>query len=531
MGNVWVVLPLACLAAGAFVVYLVARLLPHRNELLALLTAMIFAGALGALVRLAGLSPTPPGTSEGLLTWGHFGSGGAFLRADRGALMIAGIALGMGMLVTTYSGRYLALDKRYENYYPLLLLLVTGLLGMVMAADLFSLYMFCELMSVAAYVLVAFRRRTDTAIEAGFKYLVMGSVGTITILLGISFVYRETGTVALSQAIGSLGPWTRIGVACFLVGLGIKSAIVPLHTWLPDAHGRAPSSISAMLSGVIVQSAFYVLLKVCLGLGFPAHSLGTLLVVFSFFNMTLGNGLALVQTNTKRLLAYSTIAQMGYIMFSIGIGLRYDIPVAIQAGFFLLLTHAVMKGLAFLCKGVCHFYCDAVTIRQLRGTVTRLPMVAVVFSVALTGLAGVPPLAGFPGKWLMLTGALRSANILGYVGLVVFLLNSLLSLGYYLPLIGTLFARKTSEDFAELSRADFGELGRAISDTPRSSSQIQISLWMALPLLVLGALVLGIGLYPGPWLELAAGAGVDLVAPCYDVLGSVQGALIEGLGR
>ena len=445
-GDVWVVLPLACLAGGAFAIYLVARLLTARNELLALLTALVFATALGALAPLFRL------TRAGYLPrWGHFGSGGAFLRADPGALMVAGVALGLGMLVTVYSGRYLAFDSRLESYYPLLLLLVTGLVGMVLAADLFNLYMFCELMSIAAYVLVAFRRRLDTAIEAGFKYLVMGSVGTVTILLGISFVYRETGTLALPLLLPPSGgagmgggAWTRAGVACFLVGLGIKSAIVPLHTWLPDAHGRAPSSISAMLSGVIVQSAFYALLKVSLGLGFPARDLGTLLIVLSLLNMTLGNGLALVQTHTKRLLAYSTIAQMGYIMLSIGVGLRYDVPGAIQAGFLLLLAHAVMKGLAFLCQGICHFYCDATLIADLRGTAARLPLVAVAFSLALAGLASVPPLAGFTAKWFILMGILRSSDALGYVGLAVFLLNSLLALGYYLPLIGTLFTPPSS---------------------------------------------------------------------------------------
>lgn len=492
-GNVWVALPLACLAGGACVVYLVARLLTDRNDLLALLTALFFAAALGAVALLSGLARALLGSAGGVPTWGHFGSDGAFLRADPGALMVASVALGLGMLVAVYSGRYLALDQRYENYYPLLLLLVTGLVGMVMAADLFNLYMFCELMSVAAYVLVAFRRRTDTAIEAGFKYLVMGSVGTITVLLGISFIYRETGTLALSQATGAMGPWTRAGVACFLVGLGIKSAIVPLHTWLPDAHGRAPSSISAMLSGIIVQSAFYALLKVCLGLGLPARSLGTLLIMFSLFNMTLGNGLALVQTNTKRLLGYSTIAQMGYIMLSIGVGLRADIPVAVQAGFFLLVAHAVMKGLAFLCKGVCHFYCDTVTITQLRGTASRLPLVAVSFSIALAGLAGVPPLAGFIGKWLMLMGSVRSADTLAYVGLVAFLLNSLISLGYYLPLIGKLFTPLT------LAATQDGQ-------------RVHISPWMVVPVVALAALVVVIGFYPGPWLEWAADVSAYLLA-------------------
>jgi len=486
-GEVGVVLPLALLGSGAFAMYLIARLLTDRNDLLALLTALVFAAALVTLLQLAtGVGHLP--------AWGHFGEGGAFLRADPGASVVAGVALGLGLLVALYSGRYLTLDRRYEDYYPLLLLLVAGLVGMVMAADLFNLYMFCELMSVAAYVLVAFRRRTDTAIEAGFKYLIMGSVGAVTILMGMSFVYRETGQLVLAQMTDAPGPWTRAGLACLLVGFGIKSAIVPLHTWLPDAHGRAPSSISAMLSGIIVQSAFYALLRISLELGFPARDLGTLLIVLSLFNMTLGNGLALVQTNTKRLLGYSTIAQMGYIMLSVGVGLRYAIPAAIQAGFFLLLAHAAMKGLAFLCKGVCHFYCDATTINQLRGTAARMPLVAVAFSIALAGLAGVPPLAGFAGKWFVLTGGVQAADALAYVGLAAFLLNSLLALGYYLPLIGTLFTPASPTH------------GRGA----REGSRIQISPWMVVPIVTLGALVLAVGLYPQPWLDWTAEAATYL---------------------
>jgi formate hydrogenlyase subunit 3/multisubunit Na+/H+ antiporter MnhD subunit len=330
----------------------------------------------------------------------------------------------------------------------------------------------------------------------------MGSVGTVTILLGISFVYRETGSTTLVQAIETPGPWARAGAACLLVGLGLKSAIAPLHTWLPDAHGRAPSSISAMLSGVVVQSTFYTLLKVCLGLRLPARGLGTLLLVLAPLNMVLGNGLALVQTHTKRLLAYSTIAHMGYLMFSVGIGLRHGVPLAIQSGFFIILAQAVMKGLAFLCKGVCHFYRNATTIAQLRGTATDMPLVAVAFSGALAGLAGVPPLVGFTSKWLVLRGALRSPDVLGYVGMAVFLLNSLLALGYYLPLIGTLFASPQS---------------------PSAVKEGRISPWMALPIVVLGALVLAIGIYPGPWLDWMADAGTYLL--------TLSPELAEGLGK
>ncbi len=506
--NIWVLLPLALLAIGAFVVYLTARLLIRRNDLLATLTALFFALALGSLLPTFLAVRQALHTNAPMPTWGRFGTGDAFLRADPGALVIIGVTLGLGALVTIYSGRYLALDQRYETYYPLLLLLSAGLSGMVLAADLFNLYMFCELMSAAAYALVAFRRRTRTAIEAGFKYLIMGSVGTIIVLLGISFIYRESGQLLLptpgDAPGGDLGVWTRVGAACFLVGLGVKSAIVPLHTWLPDAHGRAPSSISAMLSGIVIQSAFYAMLKVGLGLGLPARYLGNVLILLSLFNMTLGNGMALVQTYTKRLLGYSTIAQMGYVMLSVGIGLRYNLPAAIQAGFFLLLAHAVMKGLAFLSKGVCHFYYHTTTISQLRGVSVQLPLVAVVFSVALAGLGGVPPLAGFVGKWFILTRALQASDQWVYLALTLFLLNSLLALGYYLPLIGALFSppdQTTRRGVAQ--RAD---------EESEKQTEVKISPWMAIPLVILGALVLVIGLYPGPWLNWAEDVSLYLLA-------------------
>jgi formate hydrogenlyase subunit 3/multisubunit Na+/H+ antiporter MnhD subunit len=301
-------------------------------------------------------------------------------------------------------------------------------------------------------------------------------------LLGIALVFRETGQLTLGIAQTERGLWLRAGSACLLVGLGLKSAIVPLHTWLPDAYGRAPGSVSAMLAGIISKSTLVLMLKVGLGLGLPAETLGLGLLLLSFLNMTLGNGLALVQTHTKRLLAYSSIAQTGYIMFSLGIGLRYGLPQALQAGMFLLLTHAVMKATAFLSKGVCHFYNDATLTTELRGTAQRLPLPALTFGLALAGLAGIPPLAGFVSKWFILTEGLRAADGLAYVGLGIFLLNSLLALGYYLPLIVRLFTPLPDG---------------ALEGT---AERVKLSPWMALPLLGLGALIIAMGLNPGPWL-------------------------------
>lgn len=477
--NIGVVLPLIILVGGAFAIYLVARLITSRNEWLAALTAMVFAAALGALLTLG----RAPGSAS--LMWGNTmagvsGMGSVVLQADAGAIFVGGIALTMGLCVAVYSGRYLSLDHRYRTYYPLLLLMLTGLLGMVMTTDLFNLYLFTELMSIAAYVLVAFRRRTDTSIEAGFKYLIMGTVGTLTLLMGITLIYRETGTLTIPQPIVAPGVWARAGLACIWVGLGIKSAIVPLHTWQPDAYGRAPGSVSALLSSIV--GPFYILLKLSLALGFPARDLGLGLMICALLNMFLGNGMALMQTNTKRLLAYSSIAQLGYVMFSVGVGLHYGLPEAVQAGFFLLAVQTVMKGLAFLSKGVCNFYDHTTSIEQLRGTFRRLPLIALTFSVAIIGLIGIPPLAGFTGKWFILTEVWHAGDILVYAGIVIFLLNTLLSLGYYLPVLAMIF-----------SPASLRQL--PAQDTP---PPVKISGWMIVPLVALTILVVVIGIFPGP---------------------------------
>lgn len=476
-GSFGVILPLISLLAGAFIVYLLARLVTPSNQVLAVCTAVVFLSALVMVARLPMQAASM--TDAGEVPANGLQIGATTLRATPGALFISALTMGLGLCVAIYSGHYISLDQRYHIYYPLLLLMSTGILGMMMAADLFAIYLFCELMSIAAYVLVAFRRQTDTAVEAGFKYLVLGSVATLSMLLGIAWVYREAGTVALPIRM-SQGPWMRAGMACFLVGLALKSGIVPLHTWLPDAYGRAPSSVGAFMAGVTSKSTLILMVQVALDLGMAGHDLGRLLILLSFANMTVGNLLALVQQNTKRLLAYSSIAQAGYIMFALGIGLRYDQPTAIQAGFFLLLAHAVMKGLAFLCKGVCHFYVGTTLVRELRGTFRQLPLVAGTFSLAMLGLVGFPPLAGFTAKWFILSAALGSGDRLTHIGVVVFLVNTLMSLGYYLPLIINLF--RSSPDDPHLRR-------------------VSISAWMVVPVVVLGVLVVMMGVFPGAWLD------------------------------
>jgi len=472
-GN-WVLAPLLCLGAGAFVVYLVARVITRRNGILAALTALIYGASLGSVIWLGkGVSAGP------YPAWSPSGSVSPVFLIEPGALLISIVTLSLGLLVAIYSGRYLALDRRYESYYPLLLSLSAGIVGMVIAVDIFVLYLFTVLTSGAAYVLVAFRRSTETAIEAGFKYVIMGGLGAILILAGIGYVYRETGTLSLPFKAWGKGLWSQLGMAFVIAGYGIKGALVPAHTWLPDAHGRAPSSISALLSGILIEANLYVLVKVGLGMGWPTRELGWVLIVLSLLNMTVGNMLALVQEYGKRLLGYSSIAQVGYMLMAFGLGLVYERPGVVSAGLFLIVAHAVMKGLAFLCKGVCHFYCNATLVEELRGIGPRIPVTASCFVVALAGLMGVPPLAGFMGKWQTLVSVSRNADMAIWIAVGAFVLNNLLSLGYYLRLIGLIIRQDNS-----------------------GKERVYVSCWMLVPLTVLAGLVVCVGLFPQSVLSL-----------------------------
>jgi len=300
-------------------------------------------------------------------------------------------------------------------------------------------------------------------------------MGSMMILAGIGFLFRETGSLQLPYAAHSLQGWGILGAALVLFGYVVKAAIFPAHTWLPDAHGRAPSSISAMLSGIIVQSYMVVMVKLGLAFGLDRWLLGWLLVGLATCSMFVGNLMAMRQTYGKRLLGYSSIAQVGYMLAAMGLGVAYGRAEALAAGFVLLVAHAAMKGLAFLAKGIFHYYCGATMISDLRGIAHRVPFAAGGFCLAIAGLIGVPPLAGFVAKLQLLLGAMHIGETGAYWVAGLLLVNSLLSLGYYLPLIGHVLAHEDNP------------LGRCT-----------VSRWMRLPVIALSLIILLLGILPGP---------------------------------
>jgi formate hydrogenlyase subunit 3/multisubunit Na+/H+ antiporter MnhD subunit len=269
-----------------------------------------------------------------------------------------------------------------------------------------------------------------------------------------------------------------------------------MHTWLPDAHSQAPSGISAMLSGVVIEAGLVALLRALIPLVGVTSSWGTILMGFGALNMLYGNLLALRQEQVKRLLAFSSLSHVGYMLLGLGISLHVGQAAGAQGAFFHLFNHGLMKGAAFLAAGsllyALHLAAgshDPLTIQDLNGAATRYPMAALALSVAVLALGGLPPLAGFMSKWQIFVAGFTTHNAV-IAALVIFAaLNSVLSLAYYAPLVNAVYRKEPSAAV---------ERGAALPGS------------MVLPLTVLTVLIVVLGLWPNlmNWLTEPAGAAL-----------------------
>jgi proton-translocating NADH-quinone oxidoreductase chain N len=490
--------PLMLLFTGAFLAYAMGRAEHvYKRKYLAAVTALgFFTAALIVQIYLA-----PQIWSNGPQS---FNIGGTLLRMDALAVFIALVALILGTVVCLYSIIYMKDDVGQEYYYPLLLLMVAGIVGLGLATDLLVLYLFFEMMSIPSYALVVFRRHEWMAIEAGIKYIIMGAVGSVLAFFGISLVYFQTGTLSFGSLIGLLSstPLLQAALIFLIVGFGVKAAIVPLHTWLPDAHSAAPSGISAMLSGIVIGAGFFTLLRSVLVFSGAGLAVGELLIIMALLTMTVGNIMAYAQfthkdRDLKRILAYSSIAQMGYIILGVGVGLGYGIPTGYEGGLFHIMTHAFMKGLAFLCAGVFIHELGTRYLDEMQGIGLTMKVTGFAFTLSLLSLAGIPPLSGFMSEWLVFSGSILTYGSIGLWGIliaVIALVNALVSLGYYLPIIKTIY-----------STAEHGAVKKAKDPSP--------VILIAMGILAALTIILGI------WPEL----GLQAVRPAVNILLSLGG--------
>jgi proton-translocating NADH-quinone oxidoreductase chain N len=423
-----------------------------------------------------------------------------WLRVDGISLLLAGCVLLLGTLVILFSGSYMMEEVGEEKYYAMLLAMMGLMIGLVTASDLFNLWVWFEGMAISSYLLVAFYREQSASLEAGMKYLVQSATGSVLVLIGIAMVLAQTGTLNMAEiATAASGPEVNrmalLGAgALFVIGFGVKVALFPLHTWLPDAHSHAPSGISAMLSGVVIEIGLIAMLRSLAVLTGFALSWGILLMAFGALNMLYGNLLALRQTLVKRLLAYSSLSHIGYILLGLGIAMYFGIELGAQGAFFHLFNHMLMKGLAFLAVGALMYGMflqndshAALKTTDLAGAAQRYPLVAFALSIAVLALGGMPPLAGFMSKWQIFVAGFQT-RVPWVMALMIFMaLNSVLSLGYYAPLVNMMYRREPSAPVLA---------GKPLTWT------------ISLTLIVIAFLVILLGFAPGlmDWLTVPAGA-------------------------
>ncbi len=348
----------------------------------------------------------------------------------------------VSFLATVFSVRYMSRFTSISLYYSLFMLMVAGMNGVVLAGDLFNLYVFLEVAALSSYALVAFGCESEE-LEASFKYLVLSALASTFLLFAVGMLYNVTGTLNMAQVARFVqeqgkNPLVYLAVGFFTFGFGLKAAMVPFHAWLPDAHPAAPAPISAMLSGVLIKAVgVYGFCRVFFNVIGVTAPIGAMLMALGTISMLVGALIAMNQPDLKRLLAWSSISQMGYVVLAFGVGAAVlsrpepDLKVAglaIFGGLFHLFNHAAFKSLLFLCSGAIEYATGTRQLKEMGGLVERMPWTSGSCRVAALSISGVPPFNGFWSKLIIVVALIKAGfPLLAAVTVLV----SFLTLAYF----------------------------------------------------------------------------------------------------
>src|SRR5215467_2795478 len=356
----------------------------------------------------------------------------------------------VSIMVTVSSWNYMKGKTNPAAYYSLILLSTIGMVLIAYSTDLVMLLVSWELMSLPTYALAAFSKRDPISNEAAIKYFMFGALSSAILVIAIGLVYGITGTTNIAQSIQAMAhlqkdliPVGLLAVGLFIAGFGFKMGLVPFHMWLPDAYEGSPTTIGALLAAGTKKAGFAAAIRVIvLGMFVLNPDWSLVLAVVAVFTMTLGNLGALVQKSVPRILAYSSIAQAGYIL--IGLSLTPYSDQALTGSLFQILNHAVMKSAGFIAAAAVATALASYSLEKYRGLGRRMPITAIALSISLLALAGVPPLNGFWGKLVIFGAAINSGSQVpwGPYLAIAGVLNSALSLGYYAWIMRKMYMEK-----------------------------------------------------------------------------------------
>ena len=375
---------------------------------------------------------------------------GIEIRIDFVGYFLMMIVCGISLLALIASWKYITKEVtggRLTAYYSLFLLLSGSMLGFVATGDIFNLFVFMEILAISSYALVAVTGNRN-AVRAAFKYLLMGAPSSIMVLLAIALLYSATGSLNmadLTTRIASSG-FTQVLVVSyilFVIGFGVKAALFPLHMWLPDAHSIAPSPISSMLSGLVVEVGAFAILRIT----FSVFTVGAESIIGATVDavsvaaaaaILFGGIMAIYQRDLKMMIAYSTISHIGYIF----LGLTAFTAEGLTGAVYHMLDHGLAKACIFLCAG-CFIYVKGYRrIDELKGAWRQMPWTCAAFALAAWSIIGLPPSAGFISKWYLIVGNIEAGK---EVFVVVLLLGAVLAAVYCFRVIYYMFFQPAEE--------------------------------------------------------------------------------------
>lgn len=358
-----------------------------------------------------------------------------------------------------YSLQYMDKDENVSQYYTLFLMLSGGVIGLVLTGDIFNMFIMIEILTFAAVALTAFRNSAHGALEAAFKYLVVGCMGSTCILVGIIMLYAQTHTLNFAQLAalvpGNFNTSTKLAFALLYIGFSTKAFIVPFHPLAADAHGAAPASISVLISGVLTKSGIYGIIRLTYML-FQTMGLSSfqfLLVFVGSVSMFVCVTMALAQHDFKRLLAFHSISQIGYVLTAIGL----CTGLGISAGLYHAMNHTLFKGLLFLAAGAVLYETGTTNLDELGGLSKKMPWTTGLFLVGAFSISGLPPFNGFASKWMIYQATYEKAAETGNIGYllvtIIALVTSILTLASFVKVSQSVFFGRLPARFENVKDA------------------------------------------------------------------------------
>lgn len=390
----------------------------------------------------------------------------------------------IGFLSAFYAISYLKKYTGHNNFYALLSLMIAGMNGVVLTGDIFNLYVFLEIAVIASYALVAFGTEKEE-LEASFKYQVLGGIASLLILLSIGLLYWRTHTLNIADISGLLaneqqGPFLIFTQVLLIGGFGLKAAMIPFHAWLPDAHSSAPSPISAMLSGVLIKAVgIYAIIRLFFNMFAISHEMAIVVTTIGTLSMVIGVLLAIGQWDIKRLLAYHSISQMGYVVIGVGMGMlimanngsKSIASLAIAGGLFHMINHAVFKGLLFLNAGAVEYRTGTRDLSLMGGLSRNMPVTTSTSLGASLSISGIPPFNGFFSKLIIIVAAVQAKFYL------------LAALAVFVSII-TLASFMKFQRYAFFNKRSYGKDIKEVPFTMVFSMVIMVILCLVLSLLI-----------------------------------------------